>query len=175
MATLYFSRYWPGDVWEWLLLFPFSSHPFSVQHLIPISTTSLFPYIRVTRYIQHSPVTARHFLQQLLDEYCTVHSLAQWRVWIDVPDDVHKIDKLTTRKSSSWLHGCSDTRPSGPPREDRPVPFSAPIATARKCIIIIVYYAEAAENIKHTHTIHAYTIKQFKHTNKNTYYVKSMR
>ena len=27
-------------------------------------------------------------------------------------------------------------------------------------IIIIVYYAEAAENIKHTHTIHAYTIKQ---------------
>ena len=42
-------------------------------------------------------------------------------------------------------------------------------------IIIIVYYAEAAENIKHTHTIHAYTIKQFKHTNKNTYYVKSMR
>jgi len=30
--------------------------------------------------------------------------------------------------------------------------------------IIIVYYAEAAENIKHTHTIHAYTIKQFKHT-----------
>ena len=42
-------------------------------------------------------------------------------------------------------------------------------------IIIIVYYAEASENIKHTHTIHAYTIKQFKHTNKNTYYVKSMR
>ena len=40
---------------------------------------------------------------------------------------------------------------------------------------IIVYYAEAAENIKHTHTIHVYTIKQFKHTNKNTYYVKSMR
>jgi len=41
--------------------------------------------------------------------------------------------------------------------------------------IIIVYYAEAAENIKHTHTIHAHTTKQFKHTNKNTYYVKSMR
>ena len=44
-----------------------------------------------------------------------------------------------------------------------------------KIIIIIVYYAEAAENIKHTHTIHAYTTKQFKHTNKNTYYLKSMR
>ena len=42
-------------------------------------------------------------------------------------------------------------------------------------IIIIVYYAEAAENIKHTHTIHAYTTKQFKHTNKNTYCVKSVR
>ena len=33
-------------------------------------------------------------------------------------------------------------------------------------IIIIVYYAEAAENIKHTHTIHAYTTKQFKHVHK---------
>ena len=44
-------------------------------------------------------------------------------------------------------------------------------ASIKENAIIIVYYAEAAENIKHTHTIHAYTIKQFKHTNKNTYYV----
>ena len=55
----------------------------------------------------------------------------------------------------------------------RPTGSSGPIIVI--IIIIIVYYAEAAENIEHTHTIHAYTIKQFKHTNKNTYYVKSMR
>ena len=62
-------------------------------------------------------------------------------------------------------------------RQKKPTHLYAPVNWWRYYyrFIIIVYYAEAAENIKRTHTIHAYTTKQFKHTNKNTYYVKSMR
>ena len=60
------------------------------------------------------------------------------------------------------------------PTQSRSISSLRRSVSKARIYIIIVYYAEAAENIKHTHTIHAYTTKQFKHTNKNTYNVKSI-